>query len=146
MQNSWQAVILFLILAKKAPKNLAHNSWPDLAHPVVNISFEDCLAGKKKFVAQKLREQKCFPLCLVVITDHKAHFVITFCEKRKVVCENCMGEPHAKVLFMSFFSQSKFIVNTFRNMPFDLEHSINVMKHKLYIWGGGWGDISSMRL
>ena len=94
---------------------------------------------QKKFVAQKLREQKCLSLCLVVITNHQAHFVITFCEKRKVVCENCMGEPHAKVLFVSFFLQSKFVVNTFRHTPFDLEHSINVMKHKLYKWGGG-GD------
>ena len=93
---------------------------------------------QKKFDAQKLREQKCLPLCLVVIR----RFLSNILWEEKSYLWKLHGGATCKSTFCEFFfSQSKFFANTFRNMPFDLEHSKNVTKHKLHRRAGGWGDL-----
>ena len=80
---------------------------------------------QKKFDAQKLREQKCLPLCLVVIRRFLSNILW---EEKSCLWKLHGGATRKSTFCEFFFSQSKFFANTFRNMPFDLEHSINVMR------------------
>ena len=97
---------------------------------------------QKKFDAQKLREQKCLPLCLVVIR----RFLSNILWEEKSCLWKLHGGATRKSTFCDFFSRNPNLLPILSETCHSNWNIPKMWRNTNYIEGQGVGVISSMRL